>query len=158
MPPGDVCLHVQPEPCTRFYGDNAPIMRMPNNADAGLSVFCCKHVAQKADIKSSEREVICHVVFKGGLSTINVGIFRSHSRGRDWGDKGPMHQTIKVNQGYLLGLHRRNKRLATHCHCHHHLHHHLQQRNLHLLFMKMKMMVVERLEHQIHQLKRVGGG
>ena len=95
MPTGDVCLHVQPNPSTRYYGDDTPIMRVSNNVDTGLASFCCKHAAQKADAKSSKKEVICHVIFQGGLSTINLGTFRSHSSGRHWGDKGPMHQTTK---------------------------------------------------------------
>ena len=63
MPPVDVCLHVQPEPSTRYYGDDTSIMRMPNNVDAGLAAFCCKHIAQKAGDKCGKKDVISHVVF-----------------------------------------------------------------------------------------------
>ena len=97
MPPGNVCLHVQPE--GQYYGDDTPIMRKPNNTD-GLVVFQCKHITQKADATSGKVEKICNKIFQGDLSKINLGTFRSHSKAKHWRDKGPIHPTIP-GQGKL---------------------------------------------------------
>ena len=75
MPSGDVCLHVKPDPHQQYYGDDTPIMRMPD--DNGLVVFSCKHIIQNADAKSGKEEKICNKIFQGTFSQINIGTFRS---------------------------------------------------------------------------------